>query len=426
MNAKATLEYLQRVERVKRDPATGKVRWRRTYFYARYQGKRQPILPPDGMDPAEFEGSIEFVRRYLDALELARGDAMESKRQRGSHGSLDWLLGLYFASTSFQGLGEGTQGRHRRILEEFANERPAATRAVPKPAAFGAQPVARFKRKLFVGLLGRWQLPKPDHPNPKARKGGIEAANNRLRAVKRLFGWAVDAEHVDANPVRDVKLLENNSGGFHTWTVAEIRTFLERWPLRTAPGVALFVILCTGARRSDAWRLAQSMVEDGRLRFVPFKTRNNKRRGGDAVVVEIPFLAVLANAIAGLGHEHDQFVVGLRGRPFGSAASFGNAFSEWCNKAGLEHCAAHGLRKGGASFLAELGLTPFQLNAIYGWTGLAMATVYTERADRRVQAEALGQLDEALAQALELDRASVPEVAPDAVVVVEGEDEADV
>ena len=62
--------------------------------------------------------------------------------------------------------------------------------------------------------------------------------------------------------------------------------------------------------------------------------------------------------------------------------SFGNAFSDACRKAGVNK-SAHGLRKIGATRAANNGATVAQLNAIFGWTGSKMASLYTQNADRR-------------------------------------------
>jgi hypothetical protein len=52
----------------------------------------------------------------------------------------------------------------------------------------------------------------------------------------------------------------------------------------------------------------------------------------------------------------------LVGRPF-SDAGFGNNFCDWCDQAGLHHCAAHGVRKAGPTIAAENGATTKQLMA---------------------------------------------------------------
>jgi hypothetical protein len=43
---------------------------------------------------------------------------------------------------------------------------------------------------------------------------------------------------------------------------------------------------------------------------------------------------------------------------------------------------AHGLRKIGATRAANNGATVAQLNAIFGWSGSKMASLYTANADR--------------------------------------------
>jgi site-specific recombinase XerD len=74
------------------------------------------------------------------------------------------------------------------------------------------------------------------------------------------------------------------------------------------------------------------------------------------------------------------FVVGERGNPM-TKESFGNWFREICQEAG---CAgsAHGLRKALATRLANEGATTHELEALFGWRGGGMASLYTRRANR--------------------------------------------
>jgi integrase len=69
------------------------------------------------------------------------------------------------------------------------------------------------------------------------------------------------------------------------------------------------------------------------------------------------------------------------GKPF-TAKGFGNWFRDRCNEAGLPHCTPHGLRKAGATILAENGATTAQLMAIYDWSTPAQAEVYIRAANR--------------------------------------------
>jgi integrase len=72
---------------------------------------------------------------------------------------------------------------------------------------------------------------------------------------------------------------------------------------------------------------------------------------------------------------------GASGRPF-IKESFGNEFREACRTAGVAG-SAHGVRKIAATRAANAGATVAQLEAIFGWQGGAMASLYTRAADRR-------------------------------------------
>jgi integrase len=69
--------------------------------------------------------------------------------------------------------------------------------------------------------------------------------------------------------------------------------------------------------------------------------------------------------------------------------SFGNWFRDACKAAGVPG-SAHGLRKAGATRAANNGATVAQLEAIFGWSGGGMASLYTRQADRtRLAKEAM-------------------------------------
>jgi integrase len=85
------------------------------------------------------------------------------------------------------------------------------------------------------------------------------------------------------------------------------------------------------------------------------------------------------------------FICGANGKPM-TKESFGNAFADACRAAGIKK-SAHGIRKIAATRLAENGATIPQLNAIFGWSGSQMASLYTQAADRkRLAREAMGKL----------------------------------
>jgi site-specific recombinase XerD len=69
----------------------------------------------------------------------------------------------------------------------------------------------------------------------------------------------------------------------------------------------------------------------------------------------------------------------------------GSAFSRWfrqqCDRAGLPHCSAHGLRKAAARRLAEAGCTAHEIGAITGHASLSELVRYTRAADQKRLAE---------------------------------------
>jgi hypothetical protein len=75
------------------------------------------------------------------------------------------------------------------------------------------------------------------------------------------------------------------------------------------------------------------------------------------------------------------FIAGESGRPL-EKESFGNLFRDACREAGVPG-SAHGVRKIAATTAANNGATVAQLEALFGWTGGAMASLYTRSANRR-------------------------------------------
>jgi integrase len=58
-------------------------------------------------------------------------------------------------------------------------------------------------------------------------------------------------------------------------------------------------------------------------------------------------------------------------------------FEEACVAAGIPDKSAHGLRKIGATRAAENGASEAELEAIFGWRGGYMASLYTRAANRK-------------------------------------------
>ena len=89
----------------------------------------------------------------------------------------------------------------------------------------------------------------------------------------------------------------------------------------------------------------------------------------------------LREAIDAYGGDQLVYLTTEFGKPF-SEKGLSNWFKKRCVEAGLPHCSAHGLRKAGATIIAERGGTSKQLQAAYEWTTSKMADHYTRAADQ--------------------------------------------
>lgn len=310
-------------------------------------------------------GSQEFITRYGELLGASKSGAAEEDAQRNVVlvGTWRWLCVRYFGSAHFQRLEPSTQTSRRRILEATFDELifPGAKET------FAQFPLSRMSAKALRILRDR-----------KAKLP--EAANNRVKAMRAVFSWGLEQEYVTANPAREVTRVRSATTGYHSWTPDEIAKFESCHPVGTTARLALALLVFTGVRRSDVVRLGRQHARDGWLRFKQHKNRNRH-----PVDIEIPILAELQQIIDQSPTGDLTFLVSAYRRPF-TVAGFGMRFREWCDKAGLPHCTAHGLRKAGAARAAENGATEHQLMAIFGWQPIHEAERYTKAARRKKMA----------------------------------------
>jgi len=327
-----------------RDSRTGAVR---VYFRRRLGAAKVRLraLP----------GTPEFFAEYHAAL-----GASENPHNTVKPRTYRWLMVQYFGSAEFRSLDPRTQRTRRGILESTCLESVSAGAT----ETFADFPLNRLSSKAIRVLRDR----KTNFP---------EAANNRVKAIRRLFAWAMENDFVRTNPARDVSYRRRATEGHHTWTEEEITKFEVRHPSSSKAGLALALLIYTGVRRSDVVLLGRQHVRQGWLKFTAQKGRNRK-----PVTVEIPIIPPLQRALE-VGPCGDlTYLITEQGRPF-TAAGFGNWFRDRCNEAELPQCSAHGLRKAGAALAAENGATVHELMAIFGWLTMKEAERYTGAARRK-------------------------------------------
>ena len=321
------------------------------YYYQRRRGAPKVRIRATPASP-------DFVAAYEEIT------ASRSKRTAPTVGAAmdtwGWLVNRYLASQTFSMLDEGTQRVRRGILLSTLSE-PTTPGS---PSLFKDFPLSRLEPRAIRVLRDR-KSKTPD------------AANNRLKAIRRVFVWGLENELCRNNPARDVQRLIVASDGHHVWTDDEIRQFEVHHPVGTKAHLALALLLYTGVRRSDVVRFGRQHVKAGSLIFTQRKNRARK-----PVTTTLPILPALRTVLERSSTGGMTFLINEHGRPFTESA-FGAWFRKRCDEAGLSHCSAHGLRKAGATRVAENGATANQLMALFGWRSIREAENYTKKAERK-------------------------------------------
>jgi integrase len=304
-------------------------------FYLRRAGFKSVPLPGLPWSP-------QFMEVYEAALS---GQPSQIGANRTKPGTISAAIIGYYCDQSFLALAPSTQRSLRGILERFRAEH-------------GDKRIALLQRQHIITLL-------------KSKKRF--AARDWLKAIRALMKYAIEIGLREDNPATSVKLPNQKTDGYHSWTDAEIKQFEAYHGPGTRARLALTLLLYTGQRRGDVIRMGRQHIRDGAVHVRQQKT---------GIELTIPIHATLAAIIAKTPADHLTLLTTQTGKPF-SAAGFGNWFRDRCNEAGLARCSAHGLRKAAARRLAEAGCTMHEIAAITGHASLSEIQRYTKAVDQR-------------------------------------------
>jgi integrase len=285
-------------------------------------------------------GAPDFTEAYQAAL---TGQPRHREREQG--GTLAWLIVRYKQSAHFASLKTSTRKRRDAIMQNVAK-------------AAGDIPFKAVTRKDIVAGLDR-----------RTASSGIAFLN----AMNAVFKWAQSVELVEVNPCAGVQRPRFNSEGHHVWTVEEVERFRRVWSVGTRERLSMDLLLFTGLRRSDIFRIGRQHVNGGVLSIRTEKT-------GKAV--HVPIWQELRQSIDATPTGDLAFLTTSAGKPFTSANSFGIWFAAACREAGVPG-RAHGLRKAGATIAADNGASAHELMSMYGWSRLSMAETYTRQANEK-------------------------------------------
>jgi integrase len=185
---------------------------------------------------SETPGTDAFDQEYQRAFRGETKAAPARGNDAAMPGTMRWLCQQYYASAAFQLLAGSTRKVRRGILDEIC------------------QRAGQF----------RYALMEPPHvAKLRDEKAAFpHAANNRVKALRQLFAWAMLPEYGYAkkNPARDVgRLRGTNPDGIRAWSEADAVRYEARHPIGTKARLAFDLLLYTGVRRSDVVRLGPQM-----------------------------------------------------------------------------------------------------------------------------------------------------------------------
>lgn len=286
---------------------------------------------------------------------------------RAIPGSIGDLVARFYRTLSFKRGGEGWQRTMRQSIEPFRGE-------------FADIPVRSFRPKDIDVIIAK----RHDKRVVNGKIIGGSSSAERLREMlMRLFKLAMKLEWITTNPVALAEQVGHKGDGFYAWTEADITKFRITWPLGTTPRLALELMLWTGARRGDAYRMPPPV--DGRMVLKAAKTGKE---------INLPVAPALQEAIDAMPAIGETLLRSEQGKSF-TQAGLGNKVREWCDKAGLPQCTSHGIRKALTRRAADLNVSQQGLKSLGQWSQDREVATYAASANsKRMAADALSEVVE--------------------------------
>jgi len=290
-------------------------------------------------------GSAEFRAAYEAALAGAKAPKVTAPE-----GTVAWLIEQYLGSLKYSNL---SPSRRRSIRGELDWLREKA----------GKYHFARLEVRHIEALM--------------SKKDGPQARNTVKKNMSMLFNHAAKKlGYIGPNPAKFAEKQKTNPDGYHTWTDAEVDRFLERHSPGSKARLVLLLALNTGMARQDLCRAGWQHVShrEGRARIA-------YKRAKTSVAADLPILPELAEELAALPKDRLLFVT-QDARPIGyKPETLGNWFRDRCAEAKVPG-SLHGLRKAGATRLADAGATNWEIASYLAHKDTKQADIYTKKANR--------------------------------------------
>jgi integrase len=245
----------------------------------------------------------------------------------------------YRASPAYRSLADTSKRQYTSSLSRLETE-------------FGEKKITEVKRSDIIRLTNKM--------------GNTPAMANRVaRVTSVLFSFALDMGVIDHSPA--VRLKKQKIGTLAKWEPEEVfRVIALKHPV-VSPAVALGWF--TGQRESDILSAQWTDITDNGtiLQVIQQKT---------GMVMEIELHPALQKYLKKIRKKSDSpYIVGKKM----SSSAFRAMFKQAIEKIGI-HKTFHGIRKGVASYLAEVEVTASGIQRLLGHKSLSMATLYTNQA----------------------------------------------
>lgn len=320
--------------------------WRWYYVHRRKKSRLRGISHPPPLPITD-----EVLTAYYAAKEKLAG----IKREHEDVGSLQWLIERWYSSGDFKALDEATQADYQSILRNV-------------PETDRLEQIHDFR---------------PTHIRGMCESLVGSRGNKRLKALKRVFSWGVEREHMASNPALGIARKKIKTLGHLAWEYEDVAKYFETHPPGTKAHLCLALLLYTAARISDVGQFGPLTIRGHRFIFVMQKNRNREPK-----VMNIPLLPPLRKALRQsegiLGDP--TFLVTEYDKPF-SKKGLGQKFKDWCEQAGVQNKTAHGVRKYVGINAALNHATAKQIQEVLGHSSIEEAETYIQQANRIVLAD---------------------------------------
>ena len=329
------------------------------------RGKRRHMFRRKGCRKITINGrpgSAEFMRHYAELLAQSENAIAHVGTSRTQPGTLDALIVRYLDHDTFKGLAEATQATRRRILNNFRQY------VTPGGYRYGANSLKGMQRKNITDVLAG--------KSPTVQ-------GDWMKALRHLMAFAVAEGECKIDPTIGIEIAKPaKSDGHLTWGDVQIAQYRDRHAIGSMARLALEMALNIAARRHDVPLIGRQHLRNGCIAWRPRKTAKTT-----AKVLTVPILPELQAALDAMSRSDAlTFLLTEYGRPFKSAAAFGNKFAAWCEAAGLKPVVCddgkvrnyriHGLRKAACTQLAHAGCTAPEIMAVSGHITLSEAQKY--------------------------------------------------